>query len=66
MPDAVTIFAASRALAERMRQADPEFFRLSRLQERYFLWIGCSGSRMTVNQTTGFLKGFHLSLSFSQ
>jgi carbonic anhydrase len=50
--------ASNRAWAERMRAADPEFFRrLERQQAPEYLWIGCSDSRVPANTIVGLDPG---------
>jgi carbonic anhydrase len=50
--------ASNRAWAERMRSADPEFFRrLERQQAPEYLWIGCSDSRVPANTIVGLDPG---------
>ena len=52
------LFENNRAWAERMWQADSEFFRkLSRQQSPSYLWIGCSDSRVPANQIVGLSPG---------
>jgi carbonic anhydrase len=52
------LFENNRAWAERMCQADTEFFRkLSRQQSPSYLWIGCSDSRVPANQIVGLPPG---------
>ena len=58
MSDIKAIFAANRAWALRMQDADPEFFeRLADQQAPDYLWIGCSDSRVPANQITGLQPG---------
>ena len=48
----------NRAWAERIRAADPEFFRkLSRQQSPEYLWIGCADSRVPANEIVGLMPG---------
>src|SRR5690606_34769405 len=48
----------NRRLAARRCAVDPEFFgRLSRLQALYYLWIGCSDSRVPANEIVGMEPG---------
>lgn len=43
--------ARNKAWAERMKKADPDFFkRLSTQQAPKYLWVGCSDSRVPANQ----------------
>src|SRR6201981_239894 len=43
--------ANNRTWAQRMRAADPDFFkRLERQQAPEYLWIGCSASRVPANE----------------
>jgi carbonic anhydrase len=52
------LFENNRRWAERIQQADPEFFpSLSRQQAPEYLWIGCSDSRVPANQIVGLLPG---------
>ncbi len=52
------LFENNRAWAERIRQADPDFFqKLSRQQSPKYLWIGCSDSRVPANQIVDLLPG---------
>ena len=52
------LFQNNRRWAERMREADPEFFaKLSGQQFPEYLWIGCSDSRVPANQIVGLLPG---------
>ncbi len=58
MLDMKAIFAANRDWAQRMCDADPEFFdRLADQQAPEYLWIGCSDSRVPANQITGMQPG---------
>ena len=53
-----TLLENNRNWADRIRKADPEFFReLSRQQSPAYLWIGCSDSRVPANQIVGLLPG---------
>lgn len=48
----------NREWADRMHQADPDFFRrLSRQQAPRYLWIGCSDSRVPANEILGLPPG---------
>ncbi len=52
------LFAANRAWAESMCDADPEFFaKLAAQQRPEYLWIGCSDSRVPANQIVGLMPG---------
>ena len=52
------LFQNNRRWAERIREADPEFFaKLSGQQFPEYLWIGCSDSRVPANQIVGLLPG---------
>lgn len=52
------LFENNRRWAERLVQADPEFFtRLARQQTPRFLWIGCADSRVPANEIVGLLPG---------
>lgn len=52
------LFEKNRAWAERIRQADPNFFqKLSQQQSPEYLWIGCSDSRVPANQIVGMSPG---------
>lgn len=48
----------NRRWAQRVSQADPEFFpRLAQQQTPEFLWIGCSDSRVPANQVVDLAPG---------
>lgn len=48
----------NRDWAERIKDADPEFFtKLSRQQSPEYLWIGCSDSRVSANQIVDLMPG---------
>ena len=48
----------NRAWAERIRAADPEFFKkLTHQQSPEFLWIGCADSRVPANEIVGLMPG---------
>jgi sulfate permease, SulP family len=52
------LLARNREWSARMRQESPELFvELARRQKPFFLWIGCSDSRVPPNQITGTLPG---------
>lgn len=52
------LFDANRVWADRMREADPQFFdRLTHQQAPEYLWIGCSDSRVPANQIVGLVPG---------
>ncbi len=52
------LFDKNKLWAERMKQADPDFFlNLSRQQKPEYLWIGCSDSRVPANQIIDLLPG---------
>ena len=52
------LFARNRAWSERIRRADPDFFRdLARQQSPAYLWIGCSDSRVPANEIVGLKPG---------
>jgi carbonic anhydrase len=52
------LFQNNRRWAQRMREADPEFFaKLAGQQFPGYLWIGCSDSRVPANQIVGLLPG---------
>ena len=52
------LISANIAWANRLKEADPEFFqRLSLQQSPRYLWIGCSDSRVPANQIVGLLPG---------
>jgi carbonic anhydrase len=52
------LFDQNWAWAEKMKQADPEFFtRLSKQQNPRYLWIGCSDSRVPANEIVGLRPG---------
>ena len=58
MPDMKAIFAANREWARSMCESDPDFFnRLVSQREPEHLWIGCSDSRVPVNQVAGLQPG---------
>jgi len=48
----------NRSWSEEMRQNNPELFsELAKHQNPFFLWIGCSDSRVPPNQITGTMPG---------
>lgn len=48
----------NRAWSEQMRRENPELFsELAKHQHPFFLWIGCSDSRVPPNQITGTMPG---------
>ena len=48
----------NREWSERMRKENPELFtELAKHQHPFFLWIGCSDSRVPPNQITGTMPG---------
>jgi carbonic anhydrase len=52
------LLAANKIWAAKMKESDAQFFeRLSELQKPKFLWIGCSDSRITPNESMGLLPG---------
>jgi carbonic anhydrase len=52
------LFRNNRKWADRIRQADPQFFaKLSQQQSPQYLWIGCSDSRVPANEIVGLLPG---------
>jgi len=53
-----SLFTRNKAWAEKMTQADPEFFtQLSKQQSPDYLWIGCSDSRVPANQVVDLKPG---------
>ncbi|WCL50356.1 carbonate dehydratase [Leptospira sp. GIMC2001] len=47
------ILLENKAWSEEKKKKDPEFFgRMTQLQKPEFLWIGCSDSRVAVNEIT--------------
>ena len=53
-----TLLSNNKEWSERMRQENPELFtELSKHQHPFFLWIGCSDSRVPPNQITGTVPG---------
>ncbi|HSI88453.1 MAG TPA: carbonate dehydratase [Pyrinomonadaceae bacterium] len=58
MPTLNELLAENKKWAAGIRESDPDFFaRLARLQEPDYLWIGCSDSRITPNESLGMLPG---------
>ncbi len=58
MSDVARLLAQNRLWAERVRAAEPDFFRqLAGQQAPQYLWIGCSDSRVPANQITGLAPG---------
>jgi carbonic anhydrase len=52
------LFHNNRAWAERIRKQNPDFFdKLAHQQSPYYLWIGCSDSRVPANEIVGLLPG---------
>ncbi len=52
------LLANNKDWSERMRKEEPELFtELARHQSPFFLWIGCSDSRVPPNQITGTMPG---------
>src|SRR5690606_4650214 len=48
----------NKTWSERMRRETPELFtELAKHQKPFFLWIGCSDSRVPPNQITGTMPG---------
>ena len=53
-----TLLANNKAWSARMREENPELFtELAKHQNPFFLWIGCSDSRVPPNQITGTVPG---------
>lgn len=53
-----TLLANNKRWSERMRKDNPELFtELSKHQHPFFLWIGCSDSRVPPNEITGTVPG---------
>ena len=58
MPTLSELLAANKAWAAGVREKDPEFFgRLAAVQSPEFLWIGCSDSRISPNESLGLVPG---------
>jgi carbonic anhydrase len=52
------LFENNRNWAQKINEADPEFFKkLSRQQNPEYLWIGCSDSRVPANEIIGLAPG---------
>lgn len=52
------LLARNKEWSERMHRENPELFsELARHQNPFFLWIGCSDSRVPPNQITGTMPG---------
>lgn len=52
------LLARNKEWSERMRKENPELFsELAKHQSPFFLWIGCSDSRVPPNQITGTMPG---------
>ncbi len=53
-----TLLANNKAWSAQMREENPELFtELAKHQNPFFLWIGCSDSRVPPNQITGTMPG---------
>ncbi len=53
-----TLLANNKAWSAQMREENPELFtELAKHQNPFFLWIGCSDSRVPPNQITGTVPG---------
>ena len=58
MPTLKELLASNKEWAAGVRESDPEFFgRLAKVQSPEYLWIGCSDSRITPNESLGLLPG---------
>src|SRR5690606_21539183 len=58
MPTLRELLAANKKWAAGIRESDPGFFeRLAKMQTPEYLWIGCSDSRITPNESLGLLPG---------
>src|SRR5690606_28340846 len=58
MPTLKELLASNKEWAAGVRESDPEFFgRLANVQSPEYLWIGCSDSRITPNESLGLLPG---------
>jgi rifampicin phosphotransferase len=58
MPTLKELLSANKGWAAGIRESDPTFFeRLAKIQAPEYLWIGCSDSRMTPNESLGLLPG---------
>ena len=52
------LFEKNKKWAEKVKEADPDFFsNLSKQQNPEYLWIGCSDSRVPANQIVDMLPG---------
>ncbi len=52
------IFDKNKKWAQKIKEADPDFFKkLSKQQNPQYLWIGCSDSRVPANEIMGLLPG---------
>lgn len=52
------LLANNKAWSEQMRKTNPDLFtELAKHQKPFFLWIGCSDSRVPPNQITGTVPG---------
>ncbi len=62
-----TLFKANRAWAAQMKAEEPDFFeKLVGVQTPKYLWIGCSDSRVLVNEILGLKPGEVLSTQCGQ
>jgi carbonic anhydrase len=53
-----TLLSRNKEWSERMKKENPELFtELAKHQNPFFLWIGCSDSRVPPNQITGTMPG---------
>ncbi len=53
-----TLLSRNKDWSERMKKENPELFtELAKHQNPFFLWIGCSDSRVPPNQITGTMPG---------
>ena len=53
-----TLLSRNKAWSETMHRENPELFvELAKHQKPFFLWIGCSDSRVPPNQITGTMPG---------
>lgn len=58
MSDINDLLNNNKRWAEKVKDADPDFFeRLSKQQRPEYLWIGCSDSRVPANEIVGLLPG---------
>jgi carbonic anhydrase len=52
------LFENNKQWVEKIERENPTFFRdLAEVQNPQFLWIGCSDSRVSANQTVGLMPG---------